>query len=498
MSAQGINISVADNGLGQTPPGQGNEMVVIGCTSAGTANVPTTSTNPNDFITNNGYGPAVQAAAFIAARTGNPVCLVKAATVTNGSNTTVTKTGTGSSAVTLSGNPFDTYYGLITVTNGGTIGVSGITFTVSLDAGRSIYQTVSLGTASTYAIPNTNLTVNFGAGTLVTGDTLAWVSTEPLWNDAGVSSAMQALWTLPSTFLDILITGNATGADVSAFDGYMTTLFNKRRYSRMLTNARDAVWGGTSTETETTWINSIEADHASDSTTRVSVSAGHYNLISPIDQVQYRRPLSWSAAQRDSAVAIQVDLGRVRDGALPQMVIPTKTSGWPFGIPNANSADGFIYHDESVNPGLDAARFLTAWSLTGLPGFFIKNPNLMAPPGSDFNWLQHGHVIDVACAIWYLFAVRLLSDSVRVNKTTGFILEQDAQAIELSGTAQERNALLAPGAVSDVFVTVSRTDNILSTSTITTTVSVVPLGYVKSVNTVISFINPALQAVGGT
>lgn len=498
MSVQGVNIVVADNGLGQTPPGQGNEMVVIGCSSAGTANVPITSTNPADFITANGYGPGPQLAASIASRTGNPVCFVKAATVSNGSNTTVTKTGTGSSAVTLTGNPNDTYYGLITVTQGGTIGVNGIQFTVSLDAGRSIYQTVSLGTANTYLIPNTGVTVNFGAGTLVTGDTLAWVSTEPLWNDAGISSAMQALWTLPSTFLDIAITGNATGADVSAFDGYMTTLFNKRRFSRMLTNARDAVWGGTSTETEAAWTTSIAADHVNDSTTRVSVSAGHYNLISPVDQVQYRRPLSWFAAVRDSAVAIQVDLGRVADGALPQMVIPTKTSGWPFGAPNANSADGFIYHDESVNPGLDAARFLTAWSLTGLPGFFIKNPNLMAPPGSDFNWLQHGHVIDVACAIWYLYAVNLLSDSVRVNKTTGFILEQDAQAIERAGTARLRDALLAPGAVSDVFATVSRTDNILSTSTITTTVSVIPLGYVKSVNTTITFSNPALQAVGAT
>ena len=497
MSAQGVNLTVADNGLGQTPPGAGNEMVVIGCTSSGTANVPVTSTNPNDFITNNGYGPAVQAAAFIAARTGNPVCLVKAATVTNGSNTAVTKTGSGTSVMTLTGNPVDTFYGLVTVTTAGTIGTSGITFTVSLDAGRSIYQTVSLGTATTYVVPNTGLTLNFAAGTMVLGNTYAWVSTEPLWNDAGISSAMQALWTLPSTFLDILITGDATGADISAFDGYMTTLFNKRRYSRMLTNARDAVWGGTSTETETTWIAAIEADHANDSTVRVGVSGGHYNLISPIDQVQYRRPLSWSAAQRDSAVAIQVDLGRVADGALPQLVIPTKTSGWPFGTPNANSADGFNYHDESVTPGLDAARFLTAWSLTGLPGFFIKNPNLMAPPGSDFNWLQHGHVIDVACAVWYLFAVKLLSSAVRVNKTTGFILEQDAQAIEMSGTATLRNALLAPGAVSDVFATVSRTDNILATSTITTTVSVIPLGYVKSINTQITFVNPATQAVGG-
>lgn len=497
MSAQGINITVQDNGLGQSAPGAGNTMVVVGCTSKGAVNVPIVSTNPNDWITADGYGPGVEAAAFITQRTGNPVCFIKAATQTNGSSTSVTHTGTGVGAITLSGNPYDTYYGLVTVTTGGTQGTAGIVLTVSLDAGRTVYATINLGTASTYVIANTGITLNFGAGTYVAGDTFAWVSTEPLWNDAGVASALQALWNLPNTFLDVLIVGDATGSDVTAFDGYATTLFNKRRYTRFLTNARDATWGGTSTETESTWIAAIEADHANDSTTRVSVSGGHYNAISPISQTQFRRPASWFAGQRDSGVAIQVDLGRVKDGALPEMVIPTKQSGWPFGTPNANSADGFIYHDESVNPGLDDARFLSLWSLTGDPGLFIKNPNLMAPPGSDFNWLQHGHVIDVACYIWYKFAINLLSDSVRVNKTTGFILDTDAQAIEMRGTAQLRDALLAPGAVSDVFATVSRTDNILSTSTLTTTVSVIPLGYIKSVNTQITFVNPAIAAVGG-
>lgn len=487
MTTQGVNITVQDNGLGQTTPGTGNTMVVVGCTSTGAANQPISSVNPNDWITSCGYGPGVEAAAFITSRTGNPVIFIKAATTSSGSNTAVS-TGAGNtstSTITLSGNPYDTYYGLITVMTGGTIGSAGIVLTVSLDAGRTTYATVTLGTANSYAVANTGLTINFGAGALVAGDTFKWVSTEPLWNDAGVASALQALYGLPfgDTFLDILVVGDATGSDVTAFDGYMTSLFNKKRYSRMLTNARDAVWGGTSTETEAAWITAIEADHANDSTTRISVAGGFYNSISPISQTQFRRPLSWWAAQRDSGVAIQVDLGRVKDGALPELVIPT-------------SPDGFIYHDESVNPGLDGARFLSAWTIVGLPGFYIKNPNLMAPLGSDFNWLQHGHVIDAACAIWYLFAANELSDSVRVDAKTGFILTADANDIQTRGTATLRDALRAPGAVSDVYCTVSRTDNILSTSTITTTVSVVPLGYIKAVNTTITFVNPALQAVG--
>lgn len=194
----------------------------------------------------------------------------------------------------------------------------------------------------------------------------------------------------------------------------------------------------------------------------------------------------WGAAPRDASVAIQVDLGRVSDGALAELTLPT-------------SPDGFIYHDESVNPGLDAARFLSAWSIVTLPGLFIKNPLLMAPPGSDFQLLQHGAVIDAASLIAYTFFVQRLSSSVRVNPTTGFILQQDANTLQ-----QGSNAALANGlgsAVSSAKTIVSLTDNILATNTISVTIQIVPLGYLKTIEVVIEFLNPALQPVqttGGT
>jgi hypothetical protein len=351
--------------------------------------------------------------------------------------------------------------------------------------------TVQLGTASTYAVANTGLTVNFGGGTLVAGDTYSWISTEPTWSDAGVQSALASLLTVSLPFQDVLIPGGSTAAsgagtvgavaaDVTAVDGYMTNLFNNRRYARAYLQARDALWGGNSTETEVTWINSIETAFVSASSLRVGVCAGHYNFISSIDQSQYRRGLIWGVGVRDSAVAIQVDLGRVSDGALATMTLPA-------------SPDGYIYHDESVNPGLDANRFTSAWSIISLPGLYIKNPYLMAPPGSDFSLLEHGHVIDAACLAAYMFFVKRLSSSVRVNPTTGFILQQDANTLQQGATAALNNAL--GNAVSNVAVIVSTTDNILSTSTLTVTVQITPLAYLKTISVTIQFVNPALQPV---
>lgn len=504
MPGQGVNIAIQDNGLGAAVPGGGNTIVVAGVSSTGTANQPVFSTNPNTFVNTFGYGPGPQLAAAIAAATGNTVGFVKVATGSAGTNTAVTSTvpGGSTSAVTLTGTPNDTYYGKVTVlapqqAGLNTIGTAGIVLAVSLDAGRTTYVTVLLGTATTYVIANTGLTLNFGAGTLVQGDTFSWISTEPTWTDANVSSALASLPTQAIQFKDVYIPGGAsaingagtvgaTNGDVQAVDGYMTTLFNNRRYARCYMQARDAMWGGSSTETELAWMSSISTAHTNDSSLRVGVSGGHYNYISPVDQVQYRRPLMFFAAARDAAVAIQVDLGRVSDGALAQMTLPA-------------TPDGYIYHDESVNPGLDAARFMSAWSIISLPGLYIKNPNLMASPGSDFTLLEHGAVIDAASFVAYQYFVKRLSSSVRVNPTTGTILQQDANTLQQGCNAALSNGL--GNAVSAATCIVSLTDNILATSTITVTIQVIPLGYLKTINITIEFVNPALlpvQAPGQT
>ena len=492
--ANGVTIHVQDGGLGQAPPGAGNTLVVIGCHSGGAQAdyKPYGTRSGATVIANSGYGSAPELACSILKATGNEVIFVGVPAGTPGSNTAVAATtpGGGSSAVTLTGTPYDTYYGKCTVLVGGTIGTSGIQLGLSVDAGRTTQQTVNLGTASTAAFTNTGLTLNFGAGTLKAGDSYSWVSTEPLWTDAAVASALSSLVSIPDVFKDVYVTGGSdastgpgtagvTSGDVTALQSDMVSLFNSRRYARLIACGRDALWGGNSTESESTWIAALQTQFVNSSADRVGVSGGNYNMVSAITQSQMRRPLAFFAAVRDSAVAIQVDLGRVSDGALTPMVVPV-------------SPDGYIYHDESVNPGLDAARLISAWSITSLPGLYILNPNLLAAPGSDFNWLQHGAVIDAACLIAYTFFVKQLSSAVRVSKSTGFILEQDAKNLELRCTQQLANGLTNANAVTDAQCVVTRTDPLLTTPLLHTTISITPLAYLKAIDVVIQFVNPAI------
>lgn len=500
MGLPAVVLNVQNNGLAQASPGDGNTEYVIGGASQGPYYAIVQSTNPNDFSGQNGSGPGVELAGFICNSTGNEVAFV-AVPLTGGANTAIVATvpGGSTSAVTLTGTPQDTYYGRCNVIAGGTIGAVGIQVSVSLDANRTVFNTYNLGTATTLLISQpgnatTGLTLNFGAGTLVAGDSFAWVSTEGTWTDAEVQSAISVMLPIPTLVpQDIIIAGGSAqrnGAatvgiqpgDVTVFDGYATTLFNKKRFNRVLCAAGDAQWGGASGETEAAWMTSLQSSYANavSPNARVVVTAGHYNFISPYSQTQFRRPGLWGAAARDSAVAIQVDLGRVKDGAIANM-------------PNSPppKADGFIYHDESVNPGLDAARFLSFLSYANRPGLYIANPNIMSSPGS-INLLQYGHVIDGGCLAAYNFFVEELSDSVRVD-ANGHILAVDQQDLQTRANIALVEAL-GP-AVSSVQVLVSTTDNILLSSTLTVTIQIQPLGYLKVIAVTFTFVNVAAVVI---
>jgi hypothetical protein len=497
-AAQGVNFTVLDGALGQNVPGQGSTEVVIGVSSgsAVASFVPYTSSNPSTFSTNSGYGPGPRLAAFIANQTGNPVTFVKVPTIGAGTNSTfyAGANNTGATVMTVTGTPNDDYYLVVTPVASFTLGTGPGVLNISLDGGATVAYSVNMGTATTVTTGSafttyTGLTLTFTAATFNLGDTIYGVCTAPTWNDAGVQSAILAVAAIKSsTFDHIMVSGVSAAADAVAFDGYMATLATtNKRFSRLLCSARDIVWGGASTETEAAWMTSLETLWGNNATPRTGVCAGYYRFIDPFTQSQLRSSLLYGAAARDSSVNISVDLAQVSSGSLANLVLPT--------TPDTFGKGTFVYHDEDQNPGLNAARFLAAWQIVGLPGVYIMNSNLMAAPGSDFNWLQHGGVIDSACSIAYNYFIQLVSSAVRVSKTTGFILPQDQTRIQNGCNAQLLNNLVTPGYVSSAYCVVSGNDAILTTATLTVTLYVVPLGYLKAIAITVTFLNPAFVAV---
>jgi hypothetical protein len=490
MPTGNVQITIVDGGSAAVVVPGATVQLVIGTSSSGTAAQIVATQNPNTLVANFGYGPLVEAAA-LTCLAGGTVLAMKATTVTNGSSSAVQFTGTGSSVITVTGNPFDDYFVQFLVVSGGAIGTGPITFQLSLDAGRNFGPVLNLGTATTYAIPNTGLTLNFGVGNLVTGDTAKFQCTAPASNAAGIQACLSAFQASQYAIAGVgsaHVPGVTNGALASTLEGYLDTLAAGYVFNRLMVSARDALaptaWTGVSAESESTWMNSLANDYSATSARRICASGGFYNMPSAFPNPvcgspRYRRSLAWALAAREVTIPPQRHAGRVKDGSLTQIVVD----------PTNDPKDGFIYHDERINPGLDAARFNSAWTRVGLPGFYIKNPNLMSPLGSQFTLLPLGNVMDIACDIVHQVGQQEIDADVRLNPN-GTIYVNDALALQAVIGAALDAQMLGPNMISGYTVTVDQTNNVQATSIVNVTVTIQPRGYVLELDATIGFLLP--------
>lgn len=410
-------------------------------------------------------------------------------------NTGLSYSGTGTSVPTQTGVPYDDYRFQLKVILGGTIGTGPITFQLSLDQGRTFGPTIALGTASTYTVPQSGLVIAFAAGTLVTGDMITFITTAPLWNDAGVSAAITTIQGSGYNWgAGIYVVGVSAGADATSIEGYLDTLATAYRYSFAWVDARDYK---PADATEATWMSSIQSDYSATSCVRVIASGGWYNIPSSIVNQsvgglpRYRRPGGWALACRSVALnAPQVLLSRVSDGALGKIIVN----------PSVDPQDGNIYHDERINPGLGSTnnqtgRFASMRTRIGLgTAFYNDEPWTLAPAGSDFNLLPYRQVMDVGATLTHQTLQLLINSSVRLNPN-GTIVEKDARKIESIGGNAYAVGMTSVGMISSATFVLSRTDNIATTKTVNATGRFVALGYILEIDVSLGYQSPA-QVIG--
>ena len=487
-----VTLTIVDNGSQVVVP-SANVQLVMGCSSAGTVAAVAATSNPNTVKTLFGVGPMPEAACMALAKGGVAV-LVKTTSNTPGANTAVVFTGTGTSVVTVTGVPNDFYLVEMLVDTAGTIGTTGIRVKISLDGGKSYGPLVSLGTATTLVLTDTGLTLNFAAGTLVAGDKARFSTTGPLWNTAGVQAAFNAFKASQYGSVgvgSVHLVGPVSGADAATIGGYVTTAAtNDKIFTRLIANAVDVTtptaWGGAGGQTEAAWMTALATGFSAVDQKRMSIAAGHYNMASQITNPiagnpRYRRPLSFAYAARQIAIPPQRHAGKVKDGSLSDIIVD----------PNADPVDGFVYHDERQNPGLDAARFVTARTRIKKQGYYIHQPNLMSATGSVFSLLPIGTVMDVACGIATDVGQDVINDDVLLN-VSGTIHESEAQTIEKTVYNAIKDNMIARNMISAAKVVVDRTVNVLNTSKVRLDITIVRRGYVLEEEVYIQF--GALQA----
>lgn len=482
MAKPEVIINIIDGALGILPTLAGGIPAIVGCATKGALDTPSSYASASALRADFGdQGIAIEYACYLIEHTGRPVVFVRAAKATDGSYGTLNDDlVTGTSAITVDSTikPYDEYDFVFKVTAGGTIGVTGIKYQISLDGGRNFQPEAPLGTANTLTITEANIKIQFAAGTLILGDTATVRTEAPIWDSTSLGTALAALKLSTLAWEYVFVAGKCTSTNALQVDTFLIDMeSNSKKYRWGLVNTRRPDEG----ETEAAYLSSLATAFSAVTTTRVAVCAGYAKTLSSVSRRFPKRPIAIAVGARATAVGVAVSLAQVDLGPLSGVILQDS---------KGNPDD----HDESLYPGLDDARFLTLRTIEGFSGAFVNLPRIMAGPTSDFQRVHYRRVINTAATALRAVLVLRLHKSVRIN-SDGHILEQDAVDIETAAYSAIRDAVLSTGAASSASFVLNREDNILSTQKLTGNARIVPLGYPEYIEVSLAFENPALVVV---
>jgi hypothetical protein len=471
MTTPNVNMQKVDGGTGVTRPSVSGIWAIIAPSEKGTQNLPGGYGDSDVALTEYGLGELVESAAYMFP-SGKSLVLVRGTASTAATYSAVTKTGTGTSVITAGATtPYDDGDAYVIFPTGGTLGVAGIELQYSLDGSTTnLSAKVSLGVAMTYTIPNSNVTFNFGAGTIVAGDFFTCKITGPRMTVADLSTALEALRLSTLQFENILVMGHdAVASTVSTLDTWLSAREAEGRFYGAFVNSRMKNVG----ETEAQYLTAMGTAWSATSSIRVSVSTDGAELTSAIPG------RGWTIKRR-TALMVAARLAKIDYGIDPAWVALGPIAG--AGIVDVRGNPK--HHDEQKFPGLDDLRLAALRTVPSKGSLvYINGARLISAPGSDWVFAQHIRVANRACGIVFDVLTNELSRGVRKNPKPGPNQERyidEASALEID--------LLANGAMSELQGQVdalqfklSRTDNLASNGLVTVTgkIEVVALAYIK-------------------
>lgn len=470
-----VSITKSDGNTGVVRPSEEGVLAIIAPCEKGTANQPASYSRQDLTLTDLGYGPLTDFASYVMSVAKRPVVLIRGTASTAATLSAVTHTGPGTSVVTVSGTPLDDFEAEIVITLGGTIATGPISLKYSLDGGKSYSGIISLGTATSYTIPNSGVTFAFAAGSVLTGQREQTTATGARMTNANLVTALEALRTYGGAWDAILVGGlDAAAADVATLDAWLSTREGEGKFKTAVVNSLPRAPGS---QTEAQYATAMTTAWSAASSTRVVVCADAGYLQSLIRGVRTKRPVALGLAARGMLNDISRDCAFVADGPIA-------------GFQIADDRGNPLFHDELLYPGLDDLRLTTLRSFYGRQGAYINNPLLISPSGSDYVFWQHARVMNKACDVTFQLLTARLSQGVRKDAATGFIKEEDAQELEALVNAELEKQLVTPGRVSAATFVLSRNDDLTSNAgaTLTGEIQISALAYIKKFNLVSRFV----------
>ena len=155
MGVPSVVFTKTDFQTGSVPSSVLGILAIIAPAAAGPVNTPAMFQGDALAFSTFGPSPLAEDSSYTLARSNNPIIAVRPTTSVAAAYGPVTKTIAGT-AVPVAGAavPADSYQVLVSILNGGTIGVAGITYTYSLDGGNTVSAVQALGVGTVLTIPN--------------------------------------------------------------------------------------------------------------------------------------------------------------------------------------------------------------------------------------------------------------------------------------------------------------------------------------------------------
>lgn len=466
MPLPSTTVVIRDGGLGLVGPSPAGLHVKIGAASDGPIGSLVPIRTPQQARSVYGYGPLPEAIARAVQRGG--LVYGYRVSASPGVQGTWSDPNIGST-----GTPLDDYQWIVEIVQGGGLGTA--TFRASFDGGAT--WTDVLTTAPTYTglQTETGLTLTFASGPYSAGQTSTSTSTAPSISDTAISDAIVHASSQPEAFEGIhIVQTRPTVSDyvttASAVVTATTTAISAARYLAYV--ALDGTLDTASNLAMSTAADAIL--HPS-----VTVGYGTAKMPSPLGARAFIRPVMWAAIERVIRIPLSQDPAAVEDGPLQ-------------GVSDI-SYDAQTATTELLDRGYTVAR-----SIPGRVGVYLAGCRMRTTLTSDYVYLPNRRVVCEAARITYQYLLNKQSSKLRIRESdddfgiAGSPAEDECRRIEASLTSLLSQGLLSPGDATAVSARVDRTVNLLLTEKLKAWVTIVPVGYARTIEAEIGLDNPGV------
>ncbi|MDX1527055.1 MAG: hypothetical protein R3337_00420 [Gammaproteobacteria bacterium] len=486
-----VSHTIQDPGIrsGRVPRSIG---LVIGLTTAGVANQVGWYDNPAAAIAAHQDGPALEVALAMLAESGGPVGIMRMSTSVAADNSAVSQDVGSGPLITVAGSARYDHRCEIEITADGALGAAKFRYNLdgfsgSTDAQKSWSQEYTVPAGGSFAIPGTDLTLTFPAGTYNDGDIYSFTADCAASNSSDLATAFTNIAAINRDFTFVTLVTTANTGDESAhatlaaaFNSELNTLAVAGMPLRGMMKANIGNDDG-----------AVATAYTAVTAPRVLALFSDVATVVKHSFVGYKRPrgsaLS-SLSARASAVRISTDLKRVESGPLPNIVE--------------------VFEDERTAPtGLDDRYITTLTSQLGLGTPFVTQGRLKAAEGSDYRLWPRGIVMDRICKIVFEEEQRFIGMGLRFNAgpdvgdglnaaglTVGALDPRDIKRLEARVNGRLRTEIMQQvneegelGHASGVIYRIDPTHDVASTETIVSDVNGVPLVYPSYVNSTLGW-----------